>query len=84
MCLCACVAAAPTDLRHKVALVGKSTTSEFFLSVYAGAKAAATEYNIDLSIYSPDTEEDYQTQNRLVARRGGRRRRGAGLFRHRL
>ena len=67
VCLCACVAAAPTDLRHKVALVGKSTTSEFFLSVYAGAKAAATEYNIDLSIYSPDTEEDYQTQNRLVA-----------------
>ena len=67
VCLCACVAAAPTDLRHNVALVGKSATSEFFLSVYAGAKAAATEYNIDLSIYSPDTEEDYQTQNRLVA-----------------
>ena len=64
--LCAC-AAAPTGTRHRVALVGKSATSEFFLSVYAGARAAATEYNIALSIASPETEEDYAAQNRLVA-----------------
>ena len=52
--------------RHKVALVGKSETSEFFRSVYAGAQAAATEYNLDLTISSPETEEDYETQNQLV------------------
>ena len=40
-------------IRHQVALVGKSDTSEFFLSVYAGAQAAAAEYNVELTIYSP-------------------------------
>ena len=46
--------------------MGKSETSEFFRSVYAGAQAAATEYNLDLTISSPETEEDYETQNQLV------------------
>lgn len=58
---------APASTRHKVALVGKSQTSEFFRSVYAGAQAAATEYNLELTISSPEAEEDYETQNQLVA-----------------
>ena len=32
-----------------------------------GAEAAAAEYNIELSIAGPETEEDYETQNRLIA-----------------
>ena len=53
--------------RHSVALVVKSTQSEFFRSVFAGAEAAAAEYNIELSIAGPETEEDYETQNQMVA-----------------
>ena len=66
-CLCACTAAAPAGARHRVAIVAKSTRTEFWLSVFAGAEAAATEYNIELSITGPETEEDYEAQNRMVA-----------------
>ena len=66
-CLCACTAAAPAGARHRVAIVAKSTRTEFWLSVFAGAEAAATEYNIELSITGPETEEDHETQNRMVA-----------------
>ena len=66
-CLCACTAAAPAGARHRVAIVAKSTRTEFWLSVFAGAEAAATEYNIEISITGPETEEDYETQNRMVA-----------------
>lgn len=66
-CLCACTAAAPAGARHRVAIVAKSTRTEFWLSVFAGAEAAATEYNVELSITGPETEEDYETQNRMVA-----------------
>jgi ribose transport system substrate-binding protein len=34
---------------------------------FAGAKAAASEYNADLTITSPDSEEDYATQNKMIA-----------------
>jgi len=53
--------------RRPVALIAKSTDSEFFLSVFAGARAAATEYNLDLTISGPETEEDYEAQNRMIA-----------------
>lgn len=51
---------------HKVALVVKSSETQFFLSMFAGAEAAAAEYNIDLTITAPDSEEDYEAQNLLV------------------
>ena len=50
-----------------VALVVKSTQSEFFRSVFAGAEAAAAEYNLELTIAGPETEEDYEAQNQLIA-----------------
>ena len=53
--------------QHTVALVAKSTQTEFWLSVFAGAEAAATEYNLKLTITGPETEEDYEAQNRMVA-----------------
>lgn len=53
--------------QHTVALIAKSTETEFWLSVFAGAEAAATEYNLKLTITGPETEEDYETQNQMVA-----------------
>ena len=61
-----CGATAATE-QHTVALVAKSTQTEFWLSVFAGAEAAATEYNLKLTITGPETEEDYEAQNRIVA-----------------
>ena len=52
--------------RHSVALVVKSTETEFWKSVFAGANAASSEYNIDLTITGPETEEDYETQNQYI------------------
>lgn len=52
--------------KAQVAMVVKSTESAFWKSVFAGAGAAATEYNIDLTIAGPATEEDYEAQNEMV------------------
>ncbi len=49
-----------------VALITKSTTSDFWKSTYAGANAAGTAHNVELSFEGPETEEDYKTQNRLI------------------
>lgn len=62
-----CSSNAHTPTQHTVTLVAKSTETEFWLSVFAGAEAAATEYNMQLSIVGPETEEDYETQNQMVA-----------------
>lgn len=64
--LSGCAATVATE-QHTVALVAKSTQTEFWLSVFAGAEAAATEYNLKLTITGPETEEDYEAQNRMVA-----------------
>lgn len=65
--LCSCTASPETSQRRTVTLVAKSTQTEFWLSVFAGAEAAATEYNLNLNIIGPNTEEDYETQNQMVA-----------------
>lgn len=65
--LCACGRGEAAPEGRSVALIVKSTGSEFFLSVFAGAQAAATEYNLELTIAGPETEEDYETQNRMIA-----------------
>ena len=67
LCLSACAGQARPDRRYAVTLVAKSTQTEFWLSVFAGAQAAAAEYNMDLIMVGPETEEDYQTQNRMIA-----------------
>lgn len=63
--LCSC-SPISTTTQHTVTLVAKSTQTEFWLSVFAGAEAAATEYNLNLNIVGPNTEEDYETQNQMV------------------
>ena len=67
LCLCGCGAEAAPSTRRSVALIAKSTQTEFWLSTFAGARAAATEYNLDLTIAGPETEEDYEAQNRMIA-----------------
>ena len=64
--LCGCGEEAGAQTQRLVALIVKSTQSEFFLSVFAGARAAATEYNLELTIVGPETEEDYEAQNRMI------------------
>lgn len=49
-----------------VALITKSTKSSFWKNVYAGAGAAATEYNVNITFQGPSTEEDYEAQNILI------------------
>ena len=56
----------PTTARYRVALIAKSTSTEFWGAVFAGAEAAATEYNMDLTITGPESEEDYAAQNDLI------------------
>lgn len=56
----------PDNARYKVALIAKSTTTDFWKAVFVGAEAAATEYNMELTIDGPDTEEDYETQNQMI------------------
>ncbi|WP_297210043.1 substrate-binding domain-containing protein [uncultured Flavonifractor sp.] len=65
--LCGCGNDAASSRQHTVTLVAKSTETEFWLSVFAGAEAAATEYNLELDIIGPETEEDYEAQNRMIA-----------------
>lgn len=65
--LSGCTAPGTAAEQYSVALVVKSTETEFWLSVFAGAEAAATEYNIRLDITGPETEEDYEAQNRMIA-----------------
>lgn len=65
--LSGCAAPGAETEQCSVALVAKSTETEFWLSVFAGAEAAATEYNIRLGITGPETEEDYEAQNRMIA-----------------
>ncbi len=51
---------------REVAFIAKSTNTEFWLSAFAGAEAAASEYNVNLTITGPEIEEDYETQNEMV------------------
>ena len=64
--LCGCGGERAPDQRHTVALVAKSTQTEFWLSVFAGAQAAAAEYNVALTTMGPDTEEDYEEKEVYV------------------
>ena len=63
--LCGCGQEAETQ-KTRVAMIVKSTESAFWKSVFAGAGAAATEYNINVSFDGPAAEEDYETQNEMV------------------
>lgn len=54
--------------KARVAVIVKSTESSFWKSVRAGVNAAASEYNADYTFEGPTSEEDWETQNRLIDR----------------
>ncbi len=56
------------NLKKKVWFLSKSTDSAFWKSAYAGANAAGTEYNMDLTCLGPKSEEDYEAQNEIIQR----------------
>ena len=58
--------AARTSGPYSVSLISKSSTTEFWKSVFAGANAAKSEYNVDLTILAPETEEEYEVQNDYI------------------
>ena len=49
-----------------VAVITKSTTSAYWKTTFAGANAASTAYNLEISFEGPENEEDYETQNELI------------------
>ena len=58
-----------TDVQKEnpsVWLIVKSTETQFWKAAFVGANAAKSEYNVDLTIHGPETEEDYETQNRYI------------------
>lgn len=61
--LCGCTT--PND-KLKIDVIVKSTTSQFFKSVFSGANAASKEYNIELSLLGPENEEDYKAQIAMI------------------
>lgn len=52
--------------KHYVAVIVKSTTSAYWKSVFAGANAAKTEYNLDITVEGPEDEEDCEAQNQMI------------------
>lgn len=69
LCLALLAGCGPADISaapRNVTLVAKSTETEFWKSVFAGARAAASEYNVNLNIVGPETEEDYERQNAYI------------------
>lgn len=54
--------------KHYVAVIAKSTSSNFWKEVFSGANAASTEYNLSLTLEGPGNEEDYATQDKMIER----------------
>lgn len=54
--------------KHYVAVIAKSTRSAYWKSVFAGANAAKTEYNLEITQEGPADEEDWEAQNEMIDR----------------
>lgn len=52
--------------RQYIAVIGKSDLSAFWISVSSGARAAAAEYNLDMTFEAPSSEEDFEAQNEMI------------------
>lgn len=51
---------------YEIAVIVKSTTSDFWQRVRDGVNAAATEYNVDITFEGPESEEDHASQNAMI------------------
>lgn len=70
LCLCLCLGAlsscaAPRDV-SRVAVIVKSVKSDFFQNMRNGVNSAATEYRVSVTFEGPDSEEDYEAQNKMI------------------
>ena len=52
----------------RIAVIVKSVDSDFWHAVKNGVDTAATEYNVEVTFEGPENEEDYITQNEMIAR----------------
>ena len=66
VCLSGCAGTHQSSGSYNIYLIAKSATTEFWKSVFAGANAAKSEYNVQLPILAPDTEEDFEAQNDYI------------------
>ena len=66
VCLSGCAGTHQSSGSYNIYLIAKSATTEFWKSVFAGANAAKSEYNVQLTILAPDTEEDFEVQNDYI------------------
>ena len=66
VCLSGCAGTHQSSGSYNIYLIAKSATTEFWKSVFAGANAAKSEYNVQLTILAPDTEEDFEAQNDYI------------------
>lgn len=71
--LCVCLLAGAlssckaTQNNLRVAVIVKSVGSDFFRNMRNGVNSAATEFQVAVTFEGPDSEEDYVTQNRMIA-----------------
>ena len=56
-----------TENKIYIAVIAKATASDFWHNVFSGVNSAATEYNVSVTIEGPDSEEDYEAQNTMIA-----------------
>ena len=68
LCLSGCGGTRQSGGSYNIYLIAKSSKTEFWKSVFAGANAAKSEYNVHLTILSPETEEDFEMQNDFIRR----------------
>lgn len=65
LCATACSSQAIAK-KPQITLIAKSSQSNFWKACFAGAQAAANEYNAEVTITAPVSEEDFQTQNDMI------------------
>lgn len=65
-CFAGCTGGNLSPKSKTVAVITKGSDSDFWNDVKNGAFSAATEYNIDITFEGPDSEEDYESQNKMI------------------
>lgn len=65
-CFAGCTGGNLSSKSKTVAVITKGSDSDFWNDVKDGAFSAATEYNIDITFEGPDSEEDYESQNKMI------------------
>ena len=66
VCLSGCAGTHQSGGSYNIYLIAKSSTTEFWKAVFSGANAEKSEYNVQLTILAPDTEEDFEVQNDYI------------------